>query len=325
MPSSTPSIPRAPRAAVRKIRGADFWARYQQGVWSEHLLLGATNALEGFFAIPYGCSGAALGQSREEVEAYFATLAPAEMDTIKRPDLLVFAAESRSAVDAIVARLGGLAVLPCLPEQAPDMMELLSHAVAGVECENSMWEVEAMIGYAQRIPLGPRARGRHAARRVCPRAIPAAYENALPNIITKHEDMGRLEAWESRHQVPIHVWHAFYDLAFGISLRKIRDLLRVGWVAPSAQIYGKKTKIIYRTPYQFGYTLARSVEKPEVVSGILREGAKLVPYAHFSGGRLELADGVLPLLRDLAQRRTRRVRLAMSVSGAGPGELALKV
>jgi hypothetical protein len=39
----------------------------------------------------------------------------------------------------------------------------------------------------------------------------------LPTIIIKEEDREPLLAWQDLNNIPIHVWHVFFDMAFGLA------------------------------------------------------------------------------------------------------------
>jgi hypothetical protein len=47
----------------------------------------------------------------------------------------------------------------------------------------------------------------------------------LPNVIIKDEDREPLKAWQTQRGLPIHIWHVFYDLAFGIALDEAERLI----------------------------------------------------------------------------------------------------
>lgn len=47
----------------------------------------------------------------------------------------------------------------------------------------------------------------------------------LPTVIVKEEDRSRLRDWQTRNGIPIHVWQAVYDLAWGIHLDRIEELI----------------------------------------------------------------------------------------------------
>jgi hypothetical protein len=155
--------------------------RWSQGVWSEHRLIEAVNATDGFFAIPYGPSGTAPTGNVREFELYFERLENAGLGKLKRPDLLIFAESERGVVEKLVAEVGGVAELPFTVEDDPRMQRLLKHAIIAVECENSLWRAASMPDYVT--PLRPQKRlaGK-----------PGLKKNAvLPTIIIKEEDRDR--------------------------------------------------------------------------------------------------------------------------------------
>lgn len=39
----------------------------------------------------------------------------------------------------------------------------------------------------------------------------------LPTVIIKGEDFGPLGKWQKENNIPIHVWHVFFDRAYGLS------------------------------------------------------------------------------------------------------------
>ena len=59
----------------------------------------------------------------------------------------------------------------------------------------------------------------------------------VPTIIMKEEDRGKLREWQSQRKVPIHIWHIFYDLAFGIALDDAERLITSGMITPREQVY----------------------------------------------------------------------------------------
>lgn len=299
--------PPAIKPKPNKIRGADFWARYQQGLWSERLTLAALNSLPDYFGITYGCSGIAPSTGPEEVNAYFEKLAAADMANTKRPDLLVFNRSDKPLVDNYIKQAGGIKQLPFLSESNPALRGILQKAIMGVECENSMWIVAEMAGYGA--TLGKARRGLGRQLRVIPHAVTSGNKSRTPHLIVKGEDLPRLEAWQKITGVPIHIWHTFYDKAFGISLNKIRRLIACRWIDPTEQAYERgRIKITFNTPYQFAYQLGQTTTAPEVVSGVMREGAKIRPYAHFSGGQIELEKLISKRLGRLEAQRHKRLR-----------------
>ena len=100
----------------RRLRGSDFLMRWSQGVWSEKRLIEAVNQTNEFFAISYGPSGTAPSGSVREFELYFERLEAAGLGQIKRPDLLIFLAADKAALEQDIAGAGGLAELPFTAE-----------------------------------------------------------------------------------------------------------------------------------------------------------------------------------------------------------------
>ncbi|MGH7952515.1 MAG: AccI family restriction endonuclease, partial [Limisphaerales bacterium] len=189
----------------RRLRGSDFLMRWSQGVWSEKRLLEAVNATNEFYAIPYGPSGVAPTGSVREFELYFERLEAAGRGQIKRPDLLIFRSADQVNVESHIARAGGLLELPFITEDDDRLTDILSRAIIAVECENSLWRGQKMPDFST--PLRPQRRlGGN----------PGLKKGAvLPTIIIKEEDREPLRGWQTRHGISIHIWHVFFDLAYG--------------------------------------------------------------------------------------------------------------
>lgn len=47
----------------------------------------------------------------------------------------------------------------------------------------------------------------------------------------KDEDTDRRRSWQNEHSVPIHLWHVFHDLAFGIALENAHEVIAEGGAA----------------------------------------------------------------------------------------------
>jgi hypothetical protein len=286
----------------RRLRGSDFLMRWSQGVWSEQRLVEAVNATGRFFAIPYGPSSTAPSDGIRSFELYFERLEAAGLGKIKRPDLLVFAAEfEREAID-LIAQIGGVAELPFTPESDGRIVGLLKQAVLAVECENSLWRARHMPAFGA--PLKPQ-------RRLG--GMPGLPKNAvLPTIIIKEEDRRPIGEWQRRHRVPVHVWHVFYDMAYGLAFDRAEALVREGVTEPTEQVFqapgGATTrKIIYKHHYHHGYPLGESVAEPELLPACIEDkNGHILPYVTFRGGRLELAQAAIAeLAAALSQRNNR--------------------
>jgi len=286
----------------RRLRGSDFLMRWSQGVWSEHRLLEAINNTRKYHAIEYGPSGVAPTDVRE-YELYFERLEQAGLGKVKRPDLLLFAAADRAAVERAVANLGGAKELPFTPEDDPRMKDLFDQAVVAIECENSLWKASKMPAFGQALTPQKRLGGKLGLKKTA----------VVPTVILKDEDFGPLREWTTARDVPIHIWHVFYDLAFGIPLDRAEQLIRNGDIQGTKQVFqapggATTTKVIFKIYYQHAYPLGRSSKDPDLnAASIMDANGHILPYVTFSGGALDiLPEAVAELDRVAAVRRDRR-------------------
>jgi len=279
----------------RRLRGSDFLMRWSQGVWSEERLTQAVNATGQYFALPYGPSGTAPDNDVRAFELYFERLEKAGLGTIKRPDLLIYRVKDKATVDSAVQGLNGISELPFTTEDNPKMQDLLEHAVIAVECENSLWRAKQMPDYAT--PLTPQRRlgGRDGLKKTA----------VLPTIIIKEEDRTPLKSWQDKRKIPIHIWHAFFDEAFGISLLDAERLFSQGDIEPTEQVFqapgGATTKkVIYKIYHGYAYALATTVEEPELIAAsITDKNGHILPYVRFVGGKSILSAAALSVLDSL--------------------------
>jgi hypothetical protein len=276
----------------RRLRGSDFLMRWSQGVWSEERLVQAVNESGKYFALPYGPSGTAPDDDPRAFELYFERLEEAGLAGIKRPDLLVFSRASRKRVNELVREIGGIRELPFTSEDHDAIRKLLSLAIIAVECENSLWRAQNMPAYGA--PLTPQ-------RRLAGR--PGLKKTAvLPTVILKEEDRSPLRGWQGRAGIKIHVWHAFYDLAFGVSLDRVEELITAGLIEPTVQTFqapggATSKKVIYKVYYHYAYPLGVSREEPALIPAHIEDkNGHILPYVKFSGGRLELTADALEVL-----------------------------
>jgi hypothetical protein len=283
----------------RRLRGSDFLMRWSQGVWSEERIIQAVNSTGEFFAIPYGPSGTAPDDDVRAFELYFERLEAAGLGENKRPDLLIFKNSSQKTVDDLVCSLGGVSELPFTPEDSNEIQELLARAILAVECENSLWKGKLMPDYG--IDLKPQKRmgGK-----------PGLKKNAVvPTLILKEEDRKPLQIWQDTHRIPIHIWHVFYDMAFGISLDKAQELIEQGFILPTEQVFqapgGATTrKVIYKIYYHYAYPLCDATQEPELKAKYIEDkNGHILPYVHFEGGRMDLREEALEVLREIADAK----------------------
>ena len=189
----------------RRLHGSDFLMRLSQGQWSERRFVDAVNATARFYAVPYGPSSVAPTAVRE-YELYFERLEDAGLGGLKRPDLLVFDAKYESRVTELISQFGGVGELPFVAEE--ELLDLLALAIVAIECENSLWIASKMPDYGAELRAMKRLSGKL--------GLPKGA--VLPTVILKEEDRRPLTQWQEMRSIPIHIWHAFYDRAYGLAL-----------------------------------------------------------------------------------------------------------
>lgn len=281
----------------RMLRGSDFLMRWSQGVWSEKRLIEAVNASAQLFALPYGPSGVA-PEDPKGVELYFERLEAAGKVGQKRPDLLVFRKQDRAAVMRLVVAIGGEEELPFTNDSDHRVQSLLNMAVLAVECENSLWRAAKMPSFGKEMSERRLAEGRT--------GFPKSA--VLPTIIVKDEDVGRLNAWQADHRVPIHIWHVFFDRAYGISFDDARELFKAGKIVETIQTFqapgGATTKKgIYKIYYHYAYELGAATEQPTLKAQIIEDkNGHVLPYVTFEGGRLQLSNTAIEIVSRLNKR-----------------------
>lgn len=284
----------------RRLRGSDFLMRWSQGQWSEDRLMHAVNATSEFFTIPYGPSGTAPDDPRE-FELYFERLVATGLGKVKRPDLLVFRISDKNTVDALVESVGGIAELPFTRDEDPQIRQLLSLSILAVEAENSLWRARKMPHYG----VAPKPQTRLGGQSGFPKTA------VLPTVILKDEDLIPLLNWQEANGVPIHQWHVFFDVAYGIAFDKVRQLVQGGFIEATRQIFqapgGPTTeKMIYKIYYTYAYTFAEATEEPNLVATYLEDkNGHILPYVKFEGGQLRVTGEALNVLTQAAIVRGR--------------------
>ncbi len=283
----------------RRLRGSDFLMRWSQGVWSEERIAQAVNNHGEFFIIPYGPSGTAPDDNVRDFELYFERLEAAGLGDIKRPDLLVFKKEDEKLVMNVVGNLGGISELPFVPETDVNMQSILSKALVGIECENSLWKGKLMPDFGAKMKPQKRLGGKLGFKK----------NAVLPTIIIKEEDREPLKSWQTTNAIPIHIWHVFFDMAFGISFDEVERLIREGYILPTEQIFqapgGAITKkTLYKFYYHYGYPLGDALEEPKLVAkSITDKNGHILPYVHFEGGTMKIRDESLNILREIRNEK----------------------
>lgn len=277
----------------RRLRGSDFLMRWSQGVWSEHRLTDSINKTKQFYAIPYGPSGTAPDTDVKEFELYFERLDAAGLGNIKRPDLLVFKISDKQFVDKFIRTIGGIGELPFIEEK--NLQNLIKKALLAVECENSLWIAEKMPAF--NIPLKPQKRlgGK----------LGLAKTAVLPTVIIKEEDMKPLKKWQDANKIPIHIWHVFFDKAYGLAFNEAQRLIKNGLILPTEQVFqapggATTTKAIYKFYYHYAYSLGSTIEKPSLIPAFIEDkNGHILPYVKFEGGSLEISAEAINILKSL--------------------------
>ena len=276
----------------RRLRGSDFLMRLSQGQWSERRFVDAVNATARFYAIPYGPSSVAPAAVRE-YELYFEKLEAAGLGGLKRPDLLVFDAQHESRVAELISKFGGAEELPFIAEE--ELLDLLTLAIAAIECENSLWRASKMPDYGAELRPMRRLFGK----------LGLPKRALLPTVILKEEDRQPLAQWQKMRSIPIHIWHAFYDRAYGLSLDEAVRLLDEGLIEPKAQVFqapgGATTeKITYGFYCHYAYQLGVSDKPPELIPDFIEDkNGHILPYVRFEGGSFTLESEALQILEDV--------------------------
>ncbi len=274
----------------RRLRGSDFLMRWSQGVWSEKRLIKAINQTNKYFASAYGPSSTAPTDDVRAFELYFERLEAAGLGKMKRPDLLIYKKEDKKKALKIIKNLGGEDELPFIKES--ELSELLDLAVCAIECENSLWIAEKMPAYGEQLRPMRRLGGK----------LGLPKSAVLPTVILKEEDRERLFKWEAENQIHIHIWHVFFDKAYGLALREGQRLIDEGLIHPHEQVFqapgGSTTrKAIYKFYYHYAYNLGVALEKPTLEPKYIEDkNGHILPYVNFVGGKLKIADEAIHVL-----------------------------
>lgn len=289
----------------RILRGSDFLMRYSQGAWSEQRLKDACNETAHYYALPYGPRGTAPDDVRA-TELYMERLEAAGLGQLKRPDLLIFPKSEQDAVESIVKQIGededfekALEELPFTLEDDPLMQALLAKTILAVECENSLWVARMMPQYGAVLKPMRRLGGK----------LGLQKNAVLPTVIIKEQDLRPLLDWQAQRGVLIHVWHAFFDLAFGLSLNEAVRLVQEGFIEPRAQVFQASggqttTKTTYNIYYHYAYELGEAREEPELIAThIIDKNGHIMPYVKFDGGSMTLTDTALEVLAAAERRK----------------------
>lgn len=277
----------------RRLRGSDFLMRWSQGVWSEKRIIQAINETKKFLAVPYGPSGTAPSNDVREFELYFEKLEKAGLGGIKRPDILIFKYQDHEFVESFLKKIGGPSELPFMLEDK--LQDFIGKAFLAVECENSLWVAEKMPDFTTQLTPQKRLNGSLGLKKTA----------VTPTVIIKEQDRVPLTGWQNLNDVPIHIWHVFFDRAFGISLNEIEDLIKKKLILPTIQLFqapgGATTKkVIYKVYHHYTYPVGTSKEPSQLLAASIQDkNGHILPYVRFEGGSLSLSKEVLEILKNL--------------------------
>lgn len=199
-------------------------------------------------------------------------------------------------MEEMVASIGGVTELPFTSEEDLRIRKLLSLAIIAVECENSLWRAKQMPGYGSVLTPQKRLDGKLGLKKSA----------VLPTVILKEEDRTPLLDWQSQNKVAIHIWHTFFDMAFGLSLDTAQSLLDDGRILPTVQVFqapgGATTKkAIYKFYYHYAYKLGETEREPNLVAdSITDKNGHILPYVKFEGGKLSFSSDALQILDELS-------------------------
>ena len=121
----------------------------------------------------------------------------------------------------------------------------------------------------------------------------------LPTVILKEEDITPLRKWQQENRLPIHIWHVFFDRAYGLALDSALQLIEQGLILPTEQIFqapgGATTqKAIFKFYYHYAYPLGMATASPELVPAFIEDkNGHILPYVKFEGGALEITAEAL--------------------------------
>ena len=229
----------------------------------------------------------------------FERLEAAGLGKLKRPDLLIYRNEDRAEVDTLLEQLGGLTELPFTHEDVVEMTQLIKKAVVAVECENSLWVAKAMPAYNKPLTAQRRLGG----------AKGLAKSAVLPTVIVKNEDLPGLQGWQDKHDLNIHIWHSFYDLAFGVSLDRVNELLEQGLILGREQKFQSPngtstTKTTFNIYHHYAYALGETEGDITLIADHIQDAnGHIMPFVRFQGGKLKISPDAYKVLNAEAEAR----------------------
>ncbi|RMG06883.1 MAG: AccI family restriction endonuclease, partial [Acidobacteria bacterium] len=90
---------------------------------------------------------------------------------------------------------------------------------------------------------------------------------------------------------------------------KAQELIEQGLILPTEQVFqapgGATTrKVIYKIYYHYTYPLCDTIQEPELKAKFIEDkNGHILPYVHFEGGRMDLREEALAILREIANAK----------------------
>lgn len=235
-------------------RGGDFLISWSRGAWAEEKVCDAINATGFLRATPYGESRGD-PMTYDQMKEFWAAYQDRQGTYGKRPDLLVFSADSLT--DDEVASLPEL-----IDMDDAAAGPVVSKAVAAIEVETSVWRV-----YKYQAATGKEL-----------------------SFTVKDEDLEPLNTWIAAHKTALYVAQVFHDSAWIVPFETI--LARIADGSVKAQKPYRTGKDTYSVPLSQGMEMG-SLQEPTVEGKLLEEDSgRVTPYIDYKGGGLTLSDQV---------------------------------
>jgi hypothetical protein len=282
-------------------RGIDFAHRFNTSRWAEDLIIHALGSEHGLCTVRFGLSAI-----RPEDKLEYGTT------PYKEPDLLTFALEDLTAFQKeILSTVDLESAERSMFEDGQHLNFAFEKALCAIEVEFSPYRAREMKDRNWE----PRTVEKWN-RRPLKRANPPT----APNVIVKEEDLPKLLKWQESTAVPIVILHLFDQESFAISLNALDEFNRKYENEPSGQTKQQMTTGIFKTVQVYDRvdaqgaaekkTIFRVTPAAAVKAGNLEDikveaqlalsgSKKYVTHPIFSGGKLEVTDEFLQLVRDL--------------------------
>lgn len=282
-------------------RGIDFEHRFKTSRWAEDLLIHALGRRHGLCTVRFGLSAV-----RPEDQLEYGTT------TYKEPDLLTFVLEELTDAQKEILRTVDLETAERSQfEEGHRLHFVYAKAMGAIEVEFSPYKAREMKDRNWE----PRT-----VERWNQRPLKRANPPTAPNVIVKEEDLPKLLEWQESTNVPIVVVHLFDQESFAITLDALHNFNERYEKHPAEQTRQQMTSGIFKTVQTYDRVDAQGAAEKKTIFRVTPAAAvkvgnlegvkvdsqldvssskKYVTHPIFSGGRLEVSDEFLRLLRGL--------------------------